>query len=57
MAGEIPVIPPDTQKVYRRLKRWRITHTGRLSIPERGRSSATPRLSIPSAFARPHVTL
>ena len=34
MAAEIPDIPPDMQKVYRRLKRWRSTHTGRLPIPE-----------------------
>ena len=34
MADEIPDIPPNMQKVYRRLKRWRSTHTGRLPIPE-----------------------
>ena len=34
MANEIPDIPPNMQKVYRRLRRWRSTHTGRLPIPE-----------------------
>jgi len=34
MANEIPNIPPNMQKVYRRLRRWRSTHTGRLPIPE-----------------------
>jgi hypothetical protein len=34
MADEIPDIPPNMQKVYRRLRRWRSTHTGRLPIPE-----------------------
>ena len=34
MADEIPDIPPNMQKVYRRLKRWRSTHTGRLPIPD-----------------------
>jgi len=34
MANEIPVIPPDMRKVYRRLQRWRSSHTGRLPIPE-----------------------
>jgi hypothetical protein len=34
MSNEIPVIPPNMRKVYRRLKRWRGSHTGRLPIPE-----------------------
>jgi hypothetical protein len=34
MADEIPVIPPDMRKVFRRLQRWRSSHTGRLPIPE-----------------------
>jgi len=34
MADEIRDIPPNMQKVYRRLRRWRSTHTGRLPIPE-----------------------
>ncbi len=34
MASEIPNIPPNMRKVYRRLKRWRSAHTGRLPIPE-----------------------
>jgi hypothetical protein len=28
-------IPNNMLKVYRRLKRWRSTHTGRVPIPER----------------------
>jgi hypothetical protein len=35
MASEIPVIPPDMQRLYRRFERWRNAHTGRLPIPER----------------------
>ena len=34
MANEIPDIPPNMRKVYRRLRRWRSSHTGRLPIPE-----------------------
>ena len=34
MASEISDIPPNMRKVYRRLRRWRSTHTGRLPIPE-----------------------
>ena len=34
MANEIPVISPDMRKVFRRLQRWRSSHTGRLPIPE-----------------------
>ena len=34
MANEIPDIPPIMVKVYRRLRRWRSTHTGRVPIPE-----------------------
>ncbi|MGD0324624.1 MAG: hypothetical protein ABSD45_12895 [Terriglobia bacterium] len=32
MTSEFPVIPPNMRKVYRRLKRWRNAHTGRLPI-------------------------
>jgi hypothetical protein len=35
MSGEIPDIPPQMRKVYRRLQRWRSAHTGRWPIPER----------------------
>jgi len=35
MANEIPDIPPDIQRLYRRFERWRSAHTGRLPIPER----------------------
>ena len=35
MGRELPDIPPDMQKVYRRFERWRGAHTGRLPIPER----------------------
>src|SRR5271157_1196170 len=34
MANEIPVIPPDMRKVYRRLKRWRSSQARRVPIPE-----------------------
>jgi hypothetical protein len=34
MANEIPDIPPDMRKVYRRLKRWRSSHARRGPIPE-----------------------
>jgi hypothetical protein len=34
MANEFPAISPSMRKVYRRLKRWRSAHTGRLPIPE-----------------------
>jgi len=34
MASEIRAIPPNMRKVFRRLKRWRRSHTGRLPIPE-----------------------
>ena len=34
MASEISDIPPNMRKVYRRLRRWRSTHTGRLPIPD-----------------------
>jgi len=34
MANENPDIPPNMLKVYRRLRRWRSTHTGRVPIPE-----------------------
>ena len=35
MVQESSAIPPDIQKVVRRLERWRSSHTGRLPIPER----------------------
>ena len=34
MANEVPVIPPDMQKVYLRLRRWRSSHVRRVPIPE-----------------------
>ena len=34
MVQESSDIPPDIQKVLRRLERWRSAHTGRLPIPE-----------------------
>ena len=34
MANENSDIPPNMKKVYRRLRRWRNTHTGRVPIPE-----------------------
>ena len=35
MASELPDIPHDMQRLYRRFERWRSAHTGRLPIPER----------------------
>ena len=35
MATESPNVPPNMQKVLRRLERWRSAHTGRLPIPKR----------------------
>jgi hypothetical protein len=32
MTNEIPDIPPDMRKVYRRLRRWRSSHARRLSF-------------------------
>jgi hypothetical protein len=34
MASDFPVIPLNRRKRFRRLKRWRSTHTGRRPIPE-----------------------
>lgn len=34
MANEIPDIPPDMRKVYRRLRRWRTSHARRLPLPD-----------------------
>ncbi|MGD0009047.1 MAG: hypothetical protein ABSE93_10950 [Terriglobia bacterium] len=34
IANEFPDIPHNMRKVYRRLKRWRSAHRGRLPIPE-----------------------
>jgi hypothetical protein len=34
MANELSDIPPNMRKVYRRFRRWRSAHTGRLPIPE-----------------------
>jgi hypothetical protein len=45
MANEIADIPPNMVKVYRRLRRWRSTHTGRVPIPggdHRGNSRPPP---------------
>jgi hypothetical protein len=35
MASELPDIPHNLRKIYRRFERWRSAHTGRLPIPER----------------------
>ncbi len=35
MASELPDIPHNMRRVYRRFERWRSAHTGRLPIPER----------------------
>ncbi len=36
MTGELPDIPPNMRRLYRRFERWRSAHTGvRLPIPER----------------------
>jgi hypothetical protein len=40
MASELPDIPHDMQRLYRRFERWRGAHTGRLPIPERLRTAA-----------------
>ena len=34
MANEIPDIPPDMRKVYRRLRRWRSSHARRIPLPD-----------------------
>ena len=34
MANEIPDIPPDMRKVYRRLRRWRSSHARRVPLPD-----------------------
>jgi hypothetical protein len=35
MSCEIPDIPSNMRRLYRRLNRWQSAHTGRLPIPER----------------------
>ena len=35
MASELPDIPHNMRRVYRRFQQWRSAHTGRLRIPER----------------------
>lgn len=35
MASELPDIPHNMRRLYRRFERWRSAHTGRLPIPER----------------------
>ena len=35
MASEVPEIPHNIRRLYRRFQRWRSAHTGRLPIPER----------------------
>jgi hypothetical protein len=35
MASELSDIPHNMRRLYRRFKRWRSAHTGRLPIPER----------------------
>jgi len=34
MTNEIPDIPPDMRKVYRRLRRWRSSHARRVPFPD-----------------------
>jgi hypothetical protein len=34
MTNEISDIPPDMRKVYRRLRRWRISHARRVPFPD-----------------------
>lgn len=34
MASNFPVTPLNMRRIFRRLKRWRSTHTGRRPIPE-----------------------
>jgi len=34
MADEIPDIPPDMRKIYRRLQRWRSSHARRVPLPD-----------------------
>ena len=41
MASELPDIPHNMRRLYRRFKRWRSAHTGRIPIPERLWAAAT----------------
>lgn len=41
MASELPDIPPNMRRLYRRFERWRSARTGRLPIPERLWAAAT----------------
>ena len=34
MANDIPDIPPNMRKVYRRLRRWRSSHARRIPLPD-----------------------
>jgi hypothetical protein len=34
MTNDIPDIPPDMRKVYRRLRRWRSSHARRVPLPD-----------------------
>jgi hypothetical protein len=34
MTNEIPDIPPDMRKVFRRLRRWRSSHRRRAPLPD-----------------------
>lgn len=40
MAHEISDIPPDMQKVYRHLRRWRSSHARRVPFPDALRAAA-----------------
>jgi hypothetical protein len=41
MASELPDIPHNMRRLYRRFGQWRSAHTGRLPIPERLWAAAT----------------
>ena len=34
MTNEIPEVPPDMRKIYRRLRRWRRSHARRVPLPD-----------------------
>jgi hypothetical protein len=41
MSSELPYIPPNMRRLYRRFQRWRSARTGRFPIPERLWAAAT----------------
>jgi hypothetical protein len=45
MASELPDIPNDMQRFYRRFERRRSAHNGRLPIPERLWTAASADLT------------